>query len=114
MVLALLISWVAAVVFIPYLGYRLLQRGRETQARGIQLRQVLKPAEVVVDASLLFALLLVPNALLARIFVGTRIGGRFLAGSAVALSGIGLLLVILVLVGRERLLRPALWIGRRA
>jgi hypothetical protein len=35
----------------------LLQRGRETQARGIQLRQVLKPAEVVVDASLLFALL---------------------------------------------------------
>lgn len=35
----------------------LLQRGQETQARGIQLRQVLKPAEVVVDASLLFALL---------------------------------------------------------
>jgi hypothetical protein len=35
----------------------LLQRGREIQNRGIQLRQVLKPAEVVVDASLLFALL---------------------------------------------------------
>jgi hypothetical protein len=35
----------------------LIQRGPETQARGIQLRQVLKPAEVVVDASLLFGLL---------------------------------------------------------
>ena len=43
--------------------------------------------------AVLFALLLVPNALLARIFVGTRVGGRFLAGSAVALSGIALLLI---------------------
>lgn len=42
--------------------------------------------------AVLFALLLVPNALLARVFVGTRVGGRFIAGSAVALSGIGLLL----------------------
>ncbi|MFM2300768.1 MAG: hypothetical protein RLZZ84_504 [Pseudomonadota bacterium] len=42
--------------------------------------------------AVLFALLLVPNAVLARIFVGSKVGGRFLAGSAVALSGIGLLL----------------------
>lgn len=43
--------------------------------------------------AVLFALLLVPNALLARIFVGTRIGGRFLAGSVVALAGIAMLLL---------------------
>lgn len=36
-------------------------RARETQARGIHIKQVLRPAEVVVDASLLFSLL---NALL--------------------------------------------------
>lgn len=41
--------------------------------------------------AVLFALLLVPNALLARLFLGTRVGGRFIAGSAVALGGIALL-----------------------
>ncbi|MBX3623050.1 MAG: hypothetical protein KF891_24030 [Rhizobacter sp.] len=35
----------------------LTQRARETQARGIHIKQVLRPAEVVVDASLLFSLL---------------------------------------------------------
>lgn len=35
----------------------LTQRSRETQARGIHIKQVLRPAEVVVDASLLFSLL---------------------------------------------------------
>jgi hypothetical protein len=39
----------------------LAQRSRETQARGIQIRQVLKPVEVIADGSLLFALL---NALM--------------------------------------------------
>ncbi|MBT9504169.1 MAG: hypothetical protein IV092_23190 [Burkholderiaceae bacterium] len=39
----------------------LTHRAREAQARGIQIRQVLKPAEVMVDGSLLFALL---NALM--------------------------------------------------
>ena len=38
-----------------------------------------------------FALLLVPNAVLARIFVGTPVTGRFVGGSAVALAGISLL-----------------------
>ncbi len=38
-----------------------------------------------------FALLLVPNALLARLFVGTPVTRRFLGGSVVALAGIGLL-----------------------
>jgi drug/metabolite transporter (DMT)-like permease len=43
--------------------------------------------------AVIFALLLVPNTLLAWIFVGASINRRFLAGSAVALGGIGLLLL---------------------
>lgn len=39
------------------LGGVLAHRGRETQARGIMLKPELKPAEVLVDASLLFSLL---------------------------------------------------------
>ena len=35
----------------------LAQRSRETQARGIQIRQLLQPIEVMTDASLLFSLL---------------------------------------------------------
>ncbi|MEQ1499339.1 MAG: EamA family transporter [Novosphingobium sp.] len=39
-----------------------------------------------------FALMLVPNAVMARVFLGARFGGRFVAGSVVALAGIALLL----------------------
>ena len=39
-----------------------------------------------------YALLLVPNALLSALFLKTRLTGRFLAGSAVAIAGIALLL----------------------
>lgn len=42
--------------------------------------------------AVLFALLMVPNAAFARIFLGTKFSGRFLAGGAVAIVGIGLLL----------------------
>ncbi|OWQ85337.1 hypothetical protein CDN99_22675 [Roseateles aquatilis] len=35
----------------------LTQRSRETQARGIQVRQLLQPVEIMTDASLLFSLL---------------------------------------------------------
>lgn len=42
--------------------------------------------------AVLFALLLVPNALLARLFLGQPVTRRFLAGSAVAIGGIALLL----------------------
>jgi drug/metabolite transporter (DMT)-like permease len=38
-----------------------------------------------------FALLLIPNAVLARIFLGHRVHARFLVGSAVAVVGIALL-----------------------
>ena len=43
--------------------------------------------------AVLYALLMVPNALLSALFLGTRMSSRFLAGSAVALFGIGLLLL---------------------
>jgi drug/metabolite transporter (DMT)-like permease len=43
--------------------------------------------------AVLFALLMVPNALLSRLFLKAPIGWRFLAGSAVAIIGIGLLLL---------------------
>ncbi|WNO54338.1 DMT family transporter [Stakelama saccharophila] len=39
------------------------------------------------------ALLLVPNAILARIFLGQRMGGQLLLGSALAVIGVGLLFV---------------------
>ena len=42
--------------------------------------------------AVLFALLMVPNALGSRLFLGTRITGRFLVGSVVAMGGIALLL----------------------
>ena len=40
-----------------------------------------------------FALMLVPNAVMARVFLGARFGARFVAGSFVALAGIALLLI---------------------
>ena len=43
--------------------------------------------------AVIFALLLVPNALLGRAFLGHRLGARFLAGSAVAMAGVALLMV---------------------
>jgi len=43
--------------------------------------------------ALVFALLIVPNALFSWIFLGKRVSGRFLAASGVAIVGIGLLFV---------------------
>lgn len=44
-------------------------------------------------AAVSFALLVVPNALLAWLFFGERVTGRFILGSAVAMAGVGLLFV---------------------
>ncbi len=41
--------------------------------------------------ALVFALLFVPNAVFARIFIGHRLSGRFLVGSVIAIAGLGLL-----------------------
>ena len=43
--------------------------------------------------AVIFALLLVPNALLGRVFLGQRLGRRLLAGSVVAMAGVALLLI---------------------
>ena len=42
--------------------------------------------------AVIFALLLVPNAVLSRLMLGTKVSGRFIAGSAVAMAGIALLM----------------------
>jgi drug/metabolite transporter (DMT)-like permease len=43
--------------------------------------------------AVMFALLMVPNALFARIFIGERVQGGFITGSLVAIAGVSLLLV---------------------
>jgi drug/metabolite transporter (DMT)-like permease len=43
--------------------------------------------------AVLFALLIVPNAILGRIFLGSTLSPRFVAGSAVAMAGVALLIV---------------------
>ena len=43
--------------------------------------------------AVMFALLMVPNALFARIFIGERVQGGFVTGSLVAIAGVALLLV---------------------
>ena len=43
--------------------------------------------------AVMFALLMVPNALFARVFIGERVQGGFITGSLVAIAGVALLLV---------------------
>ncbi len=43
--------------------------------------------------AVVFALMIVPNALLGRLVLGTKLSGRFLFGSAIALGGIALLMI---------------------
>lgn len=43
--------------------------------------------------AVIFALLLVPNTLFGRLFMGTRVSARFVAGSVVAIAGIALLML---------------------
>jgi drug/metabolite transporter (DMT)-like permease len=43
--------------------------------------------------AVLYALLMVPNALFSRVLLGVRVSGGFIVGSLVAMAGIGLLLV---------------------
>ena len=53
-------------------------------------------AELYVTSGLVavvFALLIVPNAALARLFFGAKVGARFLLGSGIALAGVALLFV---------------------
>lgn len=44
-------------------------------------------------AAVVFALLVIPNSILAWLFFGQRVSGRFVAGSAIAMAGVALLFV---------------------
>lgn len=59
--------------------------------------------------AVIFALLLVPNAILGRLFLGQRLTRGFLAGSAVAMVGIGLLFAHEV--GMDQSRAGATWLG---
>ena len=78
-----------------------LPGGGQRLAAGIGLSQFCGNYEFVYAAehyltsgvvAVICALMLVPNAILAGLFIGTRVTRRFLVGSAVAIGGIGLLL----------------------
>lgn len=43
--------------------------------------------------AVMFALLMVPNAVFARVFIGERVAGGFVGGSLVAIAGVAMLLV---------------------
>lgn len=43
--------------------------------------------------AVVFALMIVPNAVLGRLVLGSPLGGRFLAGSGIALAGIAMLMI---------------------
>lgn len=79
-----------------------LTRAGHAFALAIGLTQFFLNYNLVYEAELhltsgivavLYGLLMLPNALLARAFLGERVTPRFLAGSLVALAGIALLLV---------------------
>ena len=71
----------AALVGIPQfaLNFQLVYASEQHLTSGI--------------VAVLYALLLVPNALLARVFLGQPLTGRFLAGSGIAIGGIALLML---------------------
>ncbi|GAA0759534.1 drug/metabolite transporter (DMT)-like permease [Erythromicrobium ramosum] len=43
--------------------------------------------------AVMFALLMVPNAIFAKVFIGEKVQGGFIGGSLVAIAGVGMLLV---------------------
>ena len=71
-------------------------------------------AETYVTSGLVavtFALLIVPNAILSRIFLKQGVTGRFLAGSAIALLGVGLLFLHEIRVSQAGSRAVALGLG---
>lgn len=106
-------SWSVAYRFaiggLAMLGWALLRKERlMLDARGMAFAALFGLAQFVINFNLVyraeqyitsgvvavvFALLLVPNALLARIFLGQQMGRQLLAGSAVAVAGVALLFV---------------------
>lgn len=91
------------------LGWAILRRDRlAIDARGLRFALALAVMQFVLNfnfvyaaehhitsglVAVVYALLLVPNAILGRVFLNQRLGRQLLVGSAVAISGIALLFV---------------------
>ncbi|WP_249276482.1 DMT family transporter [Sphingomonas baiyangensis] len=92
---------------VTMLGWALYKRqSLRLDARGLRFAAALALAQFVLNfnfvyraemyvtsglVAVVFALLLVPNAIFARIFLGQRMGRQLLVGSAIAIAGIALL-----------------------
>lgn len=103
------ISYRFLVAGVTMLGWAAMRRERLLlDARGYGFALLLGLAQFVLNFNLVYraeahitsgvvaivyALLLVPNALLARVFLGQRMGRQLLIGSAIAMAGIALLFV---------------------
>lgn len=98
-----MLAAIAMVGFALLRGERLKLTGRE-QAVAIAMGvfqfsvnfQLIYQSEHYLTSGLVavvFALMIVPNAVLARLVLWAALTGRFLAGSAIALAGIGLLML---------------------
>jgi len=97
------------VAGVTMLGWALLRGERlKMDARGVGFAVLLGLAQFVLNFNLVYrseqyitsgvvavvyALLLVPNAVLARIFLGQRMGRQLVIGSAIAVAGVVLLFV---------------------
>lgn len=103
------VSYRFTVAGVTMLGWALLRGERlGLDARGIAFAACLGLAQFVLNfnfvyraeahvtsgvVAVVYALLLVPNAILARLFLGQRMGRQLLVGSAVAMGGVALLFV---------------------
>jgi drug/metabolite transporter (DMT)-like permease len=105
------VSWSVAYRFavagVVMLGWALVRGdGLRLDRRGIAFAALLGLAQFTLNfnlvyraeqhitsgvVALVYALLLVPNAVLARIFLGQRMGRQLAIGSAIAVAGMGLL-----------------------
>ena len=98
-----LVAGVALLAVAAWRGERLrLDRGGWTLAAMIGIFQFVCNFNFVYRAeahitsglvAVIFALLLVPNAVLARVFLGQRLGRQLLLGSAIAMAGVALLFI---------------------
>jgi drug/metabolite transporter (DMT)-like permease len=106
-------SWSVAYRFAiggaAMLGWGLWRRERlRLDARGLRFAALLGLMQFVLNfnfvyraelyvtsglVAVVFALLLVPNAILSRVFLGQRMGAQLIVGSAIAMSGIALLFI---------------------
>ncbi|MES2444811.1 MAG: EamA family transporter [Pseudomonadota bacterium] len=95
---------VAGVTMLVWAAMRKERLGLD--ARGLAFALVLGVSQFVLNynfvyvseqyitsgvVAVVYALLLVPNAILARIFLGQRMGRQLIAGSVIAMAGVGLL-----------------------